>query len=79
MQFIVNFFELMQNHILQILCSISARKIIPMISSIRIYQTDERIYLEYTKDWSVSTNVEKIIELDDYSMSMCVGEIFTNE
>lgn len=50
-----------------------------MISSIRIYQTDERIYLEYTKDWSVSTNVEKIIELDDYSMSMCVGEIFTNE
>lgn len=87
--------------------------IIPMISSIRIYQTNERVYLEYTKDeyiadylkdqyitrrdlgfiiedsdindktfnkdWSVSTNVAKFLELDDYSMSMCVGEIFTNE
>lgn len=84
-----------------------------MISSIRIYQTNERVYLEYTKDeyiadylkdqyitrrdlgfiiedsdindktfnkdWSVSTNVAKFLELDDYSMSMCVGEIFTNE
>lgn len=87
--------------------------IMPMISSIRIYQTNERVYLEFTKDeyiadylkdqyitrrdlgfiiedtdidektfnsdWPVSTNVAKFLELDDYSISMCVGEVFTKE
>jgi hypothetical protein len=87
--------------------------IVPTISSIRIYQTNERVYLEFTKDeyiadylkdqyitrrdlgfiiegididektfncdWPISTNVKKFLEFDDYSMCMCVGEIFTEE
>jgi hypothetical protein len=87
--------------------------IAPTISSIRIYQTNERVMLEFTKDEyvakylkdqyirridlgfiiedininkkmfneysPVSTNVEKFLELDDYSINMCIGEIFTDD
>lgn len=87
------------------------KDIIPTISSIRIYQTNERVYIEFTqdeyiadylkdqyitrkdlgfiiedidinekafnKDCLVSANVAKFLELDDYSMNMCIGEIFT--
>lgn len=87
--------------------------IISTISSIRIYQTNDRVYLEFTKDeyiasylknqyitridlgfiiedtdideklfnaeLPVSINAIKFLELDDYSMLNCVGEIFTEE
>ncbi|WP_298199752.1 hypothetical protein, partial [Desulfosporosinus sp.] len=33
----------------------------------------------FNSDWPVSTNVAKFLELDDYSISMCAGEIFTKE
>lgn len=85
----------------------------PQISSIRIYQTNERVYLEYTEDEYIADylknqhitredlgyiiekvdieertfctslplaiNVDRFLALDNYSMAVIAGSIFTEE
>lgn len=85
----------------------------PQIGSIRIYQTNDRVYLEYTEDeyiagylkdqhitredlgyiiedidieertfsvnFPIGINVDRFLALDNYSMAMVAGNIFTDE